>query len=74
MIITACGVLMAHAARMLKLAQKGKIEVAEITEGGEEPSGDFAEKLCSLEELKRDGLITDAEYLQKRDEILREKW
>lgn len=70
----ACGAMIAHVARMLKMAKKGKIEVAEITEGGAEPSGGFAEKLRDLEELKRDGLISDFEYQQKREEIMREKW
>ncbi|MGE4545507.1 MAG: SHOCT domain-containing protein [Pedobacter sp.] len=35
---------------------------------------DFAGRLRHLEELKRDGLITEAEYRDKRAQIMAEKW
>ena len=35
---------------------------------------DFASRLRRLEELKRDGLISEAEYRDKREQILGEKW
>lgn len=35
---------------------------------------EFDVRLRKLEALKRDGLITEAEYLNKRAEILQEKW
>lgn len=35
---------------------------------------DFEEKLRKLESLKADGLLTEAEYLKKRNEILKTKW
>ena len=38
------------------------------------PSSDFEEKLRKLESLRKDGLLTQAEYKQKRDELLGEKW
>ncbi|MEO8207215.1 MAG: SHOCT domain-containing protein [Chthoniobacterales bacterium] len=41
-----------------------------LSRGSELP---FDEKLRRLEALKKDGLITDTEYQQKRSEILREK-
>jgi hypothetical protein len=41
-----------------------------------EPSArnDFAERLRKVEQLYKDGLITEEEYRQKREDILREKW
>jgi hypothetical protein len=36
--------------------------------------GDFADRLRKVERLYRDGIITEAEYRQKREDILREKW
>ena len=35
---------------------------------------DFAGRLHKLEGLKRDGLVSDSEYEEKRLQILREKW
>lgn len=35
---------------------------------------DFADRLRHLEGLKRDGLITEAEYRDKRAQIMEEKW
>lgn len=35
---------------------------------------DFAKRLRRLEELKREGLITEAEYRDKRAQIMEEKW
>lgn len=35
---------------------------------------DFEIKLRKLHRLKEDGLITEEEFLKKREEILREKW
>lgn len=35
---------------------------------------DFAGRLRHLEDLKRDGLITEAEYRDKRAQIMEEKW
>lgn len=40
-------------------------------EQGELP---FDEKLRRLEKLRQDGLLTEAEYKQKRAELLNEKW
>lgn len=50
------------------------LDYAKTSESGETGSGDFETRLRKLELLKRDGLITDAEYLVKREQILREKW
>ncbi|MBC9784410.1 hypothetical protein H1S01_07780 [Heliobacterium chlorum] len=35
---------------------------------------DFDQKLRKLESLKKDGLLNEDEYQQKRTEILKEKW
>lgn len=37
-------------------------------------TGDFESRLRKLEQLKRDGLITELEYVAKREKILQEKW
>jgi len=37
-------------------------------------SDDFEVKLRKLHRLKEDGLITEEEFKEKREEILREKW
>lgn len=36
--------------------------------------GDFEERLRKVEALKRDGLLSESEYRDKREQILREKW
>jgi hypothetical protein len=47
-------------------------------DGDGQPRGgsgtDFDGRLRKLEALRKDGLITEPEYRQKRAEILREKW
>ncbi|WP_144933233.1 SHOCT domain-containing protein [Paenibacillus sp. 32O-W] len=40
----------------------------------EEAGVDFEEKLRKLERLRREGLITEEEFKQKRDEVMRDKW
>jgi len=35
---------------------------------------DFADKLRKLDNLKRDGLISKAEFIKKRSEIMEQKW
>ena len=36
--------------------------------------GDPMQRLRGLEALKKDGLISEDEYIQKRQEIIKEKW
>ncbi len=43
-------------------------------ERAQDAPGDFSERLRSLEALKKDGLVSDSEYRQKRAGILGEKW
>lgn len=48
-------------------------EVIEIESENDSPP-DFERKLRKLEGLKREGLITEEEYRQKREKIMSEKW
>lgn len=50
------------------------LDFAKTGETGDTGSGDFDARLRKLEQLKRDALITESEYLGKREQILREKW
>jgi len=59
--------------------QKSKLsatatDVIEIQFERETGTEDFETKLRKLESLKKDGLITEEEYKQKRREIMDEKW
>jgi cytochrome c-type biogenesis protein CcmH/NrfG len=59
--------------------QKSKLpatatDVIEIQSERETGTEDFETKLRKLESLKKDGLITDEEYKQKRKEIMDKKW
>ena len=69
-----CIALIVHFVKALRLIKKGKIEIAEITGMVGETESDFAAKLRDLEELKKDGLISDEEYRRKRAEIMQGKW
>jgi putative oligomerization/nucleic acid binding protein len=68
-----CIALLINAVKALKRMRNGKIEVAEIDDiaGGEE--GSFATKLRELAALKKDGLITEEEYQNKRALIMQDK-
>jgi predicted signal transduction protein with EAL and GGDEF domain len=35
---------------------------------------DFADKLQKLDKLKKEGLISEAEFIKKRSEIMEQKW
>jgi len=69
-----CIIIIVHAVKTLRLIKRGKIEIAEIDTTVGDKDSDFAERLRSLEALKRDGLISDDEYRKKRKEIVKEKW
>ena len=49
-------------------------DVIEIAPDDKEPSPDFESKLRKIEALKKDGLLSEEEYRQKRDEIINQKW
>lgn len=69
-----CLGIVVHCFKLLKLLKNGKIEIAEIGDMSDEGVNGPESKLRSLEALKRDGLITEAEYQKKREEIMEEKW
>jgi len=50
-----------------------KVETSE-GDAGEPSDKDFETRLRKVESLKKDGLITEDEYRQKREEIVKEKW
>lgn len=51
-----------------------EIDVEESSDTASTKNGDFESRLRKLEELKKDGLITEEEYQNKRAQILNEKW
>lgn len=56
-------------------SRKGVVEIeTESYAPGQDPGPDFDAKLRKLELLKKDGLVTDEEYYDKRAEILKQKW
>lgn len=69
-----CIAILVNAIKILKQIRNGKIEIAEISSLVAEEGGNFAEKLRALEALKKDGLIADDEYRNKRSEIMQKKW
>ena len=70
---TVCIAILVNAVKALKRMRDGKIEVAEISRPAE-AENDFSKKLRDLKALKTDGLLTDEEYREKREEILKAKW
>lgn len=44
------------------------------SKGDGEERADFDTRLRKLESLKEDGLLSENEYLRKREELLKEKW
>jgi len=70
----ACIAILINAIKILKRIKNGKIEVVEISGLAGEKGNNFATKLRDLETLKTDGLISDDEYRDKREEILNKKW
>lgn len=65
--------------RVIKAARpaaEGSIAEFRLESDDTAPKGseNFAERLRQLESLKKDGLISDTEYRQKREAILHEPW
>jgi hypothetical protein len=46
----------------------------EVPTGGSNPDNDFDARLRKLEKLKQDRLISEDEYRQKREEIVKDPW
>jgi amino acid permease len=55
------------------LAATEEIEL-ESGDASDNAPGNFEEKLLSLERLKKDRLLSEEEYAQKRKEIMQQKW
>ena len=74
-IATALFILVYH---WLNLKREKGLSLIDIeTESGHEATNtesDPMQRLRSLEALKNDGLISEDEYRQKREEIVKEKW
>ena len=75
----ACLAMMVFYWRLIKAGGQAKpdslLEFQHGTDAGPAgEKGDFSERLRKLEALKNDGLITEAEYLQKRQALLKEDW
>lgn len=70
----ACIAILINAIKILKRIKNGKIEVVEISGLTGKDENKFAAKLRDLEALKADGLISDDEYQEKREEMLKTKW
>ena len=72
--VVACIAILIHSAKTLKLVKTGKIEIAELGDGNQPRDNAFAQRLRDLETLKKEGLVSDAEYQNKREQILQDKW
>lgn len=50
------------------------LHLAESNDAGKTAAPDFDERLRKLEQLRKDGLITEAEFQGKREQLLGERW
>jgi amino acid permease len=66
--------MIAYYVHNLKSGKASSSAMAEIDLEMPESGPTVEEKLRSLERLKKDRLITEEEYLQKRKEIMQQKW
>ena len=72
--VAGCIAILLFSAKTLKLVKSGKIEIAELGDGDQPQDGAFAQRLRDLEALKKEGLVSGAEYQKKREQILRDQW
>jgi len=72
--VVGCISILLYSAKTLKLIRAGKIEIAELSNGDQPQDSAFAQRLRDLEALKKEGLVSDAEYQKKREQILQDKW
>ena len=72
--VAVCISILIYSAKTLKLVKAGKIEIAEVDNGDHPRDSGFAQRLRDLDALKKEGLVSDAEYQNKREQILQEKW
>lgn len=67
-------VVIGYYAYNLMSKNASSVALGEIEMDQAESSGNAEEKLRSLERMKKERLITEEEYLQKRREIMQQKW
>ena len=73
--VVACISIIIHFSRLLNTASDtSKNSLAEIRIEEAEPPTDFETRLRRIENLRKDGLISEEEYQLKRSHILQEKW
>ena len=72
--VAACVAILLYSAKTLKLVETGKIEIAELGDGDQPQDSAFAQRLRDLEALRKERLVSDAEYQKKREQILQDKW
>lgn len=77
--VVACVSMIVYYARLLakKTPPQNSLLDLHIDDTGDAAAGenrDFSTKLRKLEQLKREGLLSESEYLAKREQILQEKW
>jgi len=72
--VAACIAILLYSAKTLKLVKAGKIEIAEVGDGDQARDSGFAQRLRDLDALKKEGLVSEAEYQTKREQILQDKW
>lgn len=73
--IAGCIAIIVFYVRILKgrhSVQQNALLNVHVEDGG--TTGDFETRLRQLERLRRDGLISDAEYQDKRAQIMQERW
>jgi len=58
----------------LKSSGASRAALGEMEIDAPGPAASIEEKLRSLERMKKDRLITEAEYRQKRKDIMEQKW
>jgi hypothetical protein len=67
--------LIYHALNLKRAKGLSLVDVdSEPSTPGDKHQNDAMQRLRSLEELKRDGLITEDEFMKKREEMMQEKW
>ncbi len=78
--VVACGAIILAYARIRRhragVSPDSLLHIETAADGGNDADADsdFEARLRKVERLYRDGLLSEAEYGRKRDEILNEKW
>ena len=73
--IVGCGAILRFYVRILRGQRIGAPDsLLHIEESSDGRGADFDDRLRKVEVLHRDGLLSEAEYMRKREEIVNEKW